>query len=323
VGEQPAAGDAGAGILPLVEVVYGRIVIINTTNAENTVQLKIGPSVASARLGRKATLAVEVERRYVAGQDPQQMPAPLEARAFAPDGGVVWQSPSGELVIDKPSRWTITSEGAADVAEDTAPPEWIDHEPIVQLSEQRYGAPVVETTLVSNRPADIQLLELFQGSARKEVKSLVARSSIHVGLFEPFIDALRDSEQKANWKTHIEALRSAMAISPEYAAGVRKALEDQRGKQAAADLYAMLCGFSAEQVGRTPEQMKSGALAQLIDWLEEDSLDYRVLAVHNLWELTGKRLMPNPAAGVTERTQNVRRWRARLEAGELTPTAQP
>ena len=57
------------------------------------------------------------------------------------------------------------------------------------------------------------------------------------------------------------------------------------------------------------------ALAKLIDWLEEDSLDYRVLAVHDLLEITGKRLMPNPAANPTVRKQSVRRWRDRLADG--------
>jgi hypothetical protein len=81
----------------------------------------------------------------------------------------------------------------------------------------------------------------------------------------------------------------------------------------------MLCGYSAEQIGRTPQQVRSGAIADLIDRLESDSLDYRVLAVHNLAEITGKRLMNNPAAGLTERARDVRRWRLRLEADELAP----
>jgi hypothetical protein len=247
----------------------------------------------------------------------------VQVRLFAPDGGVVWHDAAGDKTIDKPSRWILTDAGAADIADDPSPPEWIDHEPIVQLSEQRYGAPVIESTLVSNVPVDTQLLELFQGSSRKEVKSLVARSSAHVGLFQPFIDALRDSEQKANWKTHIETLRSAMALSPESANKVWQTLVDQRGRPAAADLYEMLCGYNADQIGRTPDEMKVGALAKLIDRLEEDSLDYRVLAVHELREITGKSLMPNPAASLAERAQNIRRWRSRLEAGELKPVSQP
>jgi hypothetical protein len=238
---------------------------------------------------------------------------------YVPDGGVQWQDAAGTKKIDNASRWTIAEGVASDVMADSSPPDWIDHEPVVQLSEQRYGAPVVESTLVSDQPADIQLLELFQGNGRKEVKSLAAKSSTHVGLFEPFIEALRDSEQKSNWRTHIDALRAAMALSPESAENVWKSLVEQRDRQAAADLYEMLCGYNEEQIGRTEDQLKSGALARLIDWLEEDSLDYRVLAVHDLWEITGKRLMPDPAANLKERTQNIRRWRTRLEEGELQP----
>ena len=65
-----------------------------------------------------------------------------------------------------------------------------------------------------------------------------------------------------------------MALSPESAATVKQALDEQRGRPAADDLYEMLCGYNAEQIGRTPDRSKAGALARLIDWLEEDSLDY-------------------------------------------------
>ena len=316
---QPTASE----IIPSIELVYGRVVLINPTNGDQQVRLTLGPNSGVAKLARNATLAVELERKHVPGQDPRQTPAPVETRLFAPDGGIVWHDAAGDKTIDKAARWTLTEAGAVDVADDPSPPEWIDHEPIVQLSEQRYGAPVIESTLVSNVPAETQLLELFQGSGRKEVKSLVARSSIHVGLFQPFIDALRDSEQKANWKTHIDTLRTAMALGPDSAGKVWQALVDQRGKPAAADLYEMLCGYNADQVGRTPEQTKTGSIVKLINWLEDDSLDYRVLAVQDLWEITGKRLMPNPAGSLAERTQNVRRWRSRLEAGELKPVSEP
>ena len=308
---------------PAIEVVYGRIVLINTSMEENRVRLKTGPMVGDAQLARNATLAVEVERQHVAGNDPRQTPSPVVVRLFAPDGGVTWSDESGELVADAPSRWTIEAGQTSAVIPEASLPEWIDQEPGGQSSEQRFGAPVVESTLVSNRPADIQLLELFQGSTpRREVKSLVTRASIHVGLFEPFVEALRDSEQRANWKSHVEALRSAMALSPESAKKVWQALVAQRGERAAAELYEMLCGYNADEIGRTPDQRKTGALARLIDWLEEDSLDYRVLAVHDLAEITGKRLMSNPAAAPAERALSVRRWRTRLESDELRPVGQ-
>jgi hypothetical protein len=203
---------------------------------------------------------------------------------------------------------------------DSEPPSWIDEEPIGQLVERRFGAPVVDSTITSDKPADNQLLELYHDPRnRPEVKSVVARSSIHVGLFQPFVEALRDSEQKSNWKPHIDTLRAAMALSPESAASVKRALEEERGKPAADDLYEMLCGYGPEQIGRTADEMKGGAVARLIDWLEEDTLDYRVLAVNNLHEITGKRLMRDPSASRNERARSVKVWRDRLEDGDLIP----
>lgn len=314
-----ALSAAAVPQIPTIELVYGRIVLINAANSETRVRLKLDSATGEAQLGRNAALAVEVERKHVPGQDPRQQSAPIESRLFAPDGGVVWKDAAGSKTIDKASRWTVGTAGATAPVADPSPPEWIYREPIGQLSEQRYGAPKIEGTMVSNIPAETQLLEIFQSSKQKEVKSLVARSSMHVGLFVPFVDALRDSEQKANWKSHIDTLRAAMSLSPESATKVWQTLVDQRGRPAATDLYEMLCGYNADQVGHTPEQMKEGALLKLIDWLESDSLDYRVLAVHDLGEITGKRLMSNPAAPPAERTQSIRKWRARLDEGDLKP----
>lgn len=320
-GDSAAAPPAANGIVPTIELVYGRMVFINPTNAEQSVYLKLGPANGSAKLIRNARLGVEVMRKFVPGLDPRQSPAPVETWLYAPDGGIVWHDAAGEKTIDKGARWTLTDAGAGEINPDTAPPEWIDSEPVLQQSEQRYGAPVIESTLVTSAPAEAQLLEIFGRKDRKEVKSLATRSSIYVGLFQPFIDALRDTDQKASWKNHIDTLRAAMALSPDSAKKVYQAFVDQRGKPAAADLFEMLCSYNAEQVGTTPDTMKTGALLKLIDWLEDDNLDYRVLAVHDLQDLTGKRLMPNPAAPLAERNQNVRRWRTRLEAGDLKPAS--
>ena len=299
-----------------IDIEYGRIVLINTSTDERSVQLVLGPTSAEARLAHNATLAVEVERKYVPGNDPRKSPAPLVARMYVPDGGVVWQDAGGSTTIDKASEWTIADGVPTAMVASAAPPSWLDQEVGAQSSEQRFAAPVIDTGLVANRPIDVQLLELFQGNGRREVKSLVARSGMHVGLFVPFIEALRDSAQRPNWDAQIQSLRAAMAQSPESAERIRRTLVEQRGEAAAADLYEMLCGYNADQVGRTPEQVKAGAIARLIDWLDQDSLDYRVLAKYDLWEITGKQLMPNPAGSTSERKLNVRKWRSRLEAGD-------
>src|SRR4029078_13144281 len=117
----PAAASPGSEIADL-RVVYGRIVLINPTNNDNRVRLKLGPYVGEAQLARKATLGIEIEGKHVPGQDPQQAPAPIECRLFAPDGGVVWKDAAGEKTIEKPSRWTATARRAPDPGAHTHAP---------------------------------------------------------------------------------------------------------------------------------------------------------------------------------------------------------
>ena len=176
---------------------------------------------------------------------------------------------------------------------------------------------------MSNVPADTQLLEIFQTNGRKEVKSLVARSSIHVGLFVPFIRCARDSEQKANWKMHIDALRAAMARARSRLQGETRARGSAR-KPAAKDLYEMLCGYSADQVGKTPEQLKAGmVVAQLIDWLEQDSLDYRVLAARTYGRSRASDTCPTPRRRWRSGRETSNTVRAQFEKGELKPVTPP
>ncbi len=95
-------------------------------------------------------------------------------------------------------------------------------------------------------------------------------------------------------------------------------LVKQRGETAAADLYEMLCGYSPDQVGGTADEWRIGSLARLVDWMGDDNLDYRVLAVYNLQEITGKRPI-DPSDRLKERQQAVKRFKTRLESGDLRP----
>ena len=312
------SGAAPPHQLPIVDVAYGKVVIVNTANQEHELQLALGETAAKVRLVPGATLAVEVVRSYVPGSDPRQSPSPLVAHLYAPDGNVGWEDEQGSRTIQAPGQWGLAEGVFSVVSTPEGFPEWIDSDPVDQRSEQLWGVPVVEQSLDATRPVENQLLELYQGSRRREVKSLAARSSVYVGLFVPFIEALRDSDQSAMWKTHIETLRAAMALGPESAERIYQTLIEQRGDAAAGDLYEMLCGYNADQVGRTPEQVAAGPIPRLIDWLEEDSLDYRVLAVQDLWEVCRKRFLTNPAGSPAERIRGVRVWRERLKSGELS-----
>ena len=303
---------------PVIDVNYGKMVVVNTANDEVGFQLAVSDEATEVRLGRLATLAVDVTPQYEPGRDPRSSPSPVITQLIARDGTAVWKDEAGDVNLAAPGVWKIEHGVPASVSTDAAFPEWIDGEPVEQLSEKKYGAPAVEAAIDSQRPVEEQLLELYQSSRRREVKSLVARGSVYAGLFVPFVDALHDSDQKASWKTHIDTLRSAMALGPESAERIHQTLVDQRGKAAADDLYEMLCGYNTEQIG-TPENFRSGLANRLVDWMENDYLDYRVLAVQDMAEITGMRLMPNPSGTPTERARGIRLWRQRIKDGEVAP----
>ena len=299
---------------------YGKAVIVNTTNDEIALKLTIGSESFDVRLGRNATLALDVVPKYQPGQDPRKSPSPIIAQLYVRDGTVGWNDGSGDKEITAPAEWKIDGGVASPLAADVTFPDWIDQEPVEQRSEKLFGAPAVEAALDPTRPVDDQLLELYQSSRRREVKSLVARSSVYAGLFVPFVEALRDSDQKSAWKTHVDTLREAMSLGPDSAQKIYQTLVDQRGRQAADDLYQMLCGYGPEQIGK-PDEFRNSLGTKLVDWMENDSLDYRVLAVQDMGEITGMRLMPNPAGSPTERARGIRLWRQRLKDGEVTPVA--
>jgi hypothetical protein len=229
----------------------------------------------------------------------------------------VWENASGSESISAPSHWNIADGVASAASADVEFPKWIGQEPVEPPSEKKYGAPQVRLKLTTARPVEEQLFELYQGSRQREFKSLVARSGVNVGMFVPFVEALRDSDQKSTWESQIKSLRSAMALSPESANKVWEALVEQRGEPAAHDLYEMLCGYSPEQIGGTPEEIQAGPVARLINWMENDNLDYRVLAVQVMWEITGERHLRYATASQIERARGVRVWRQRLKAGDI------
>ena len=201
-------------------------------------------------------------------------------------------------------------------------PEWIDREPLTD-SEQR-ARNTLANELATEEPVGLRLLELndLDGlGRRKEVRTLAAEASIYVGTFEPSVRALNDSEQSRTWGLHIETLRQAMARSPLVAEQVREAFISMRGEAAAKDLMEMLSGYSKQDVGDSRESRQGGALAKLIEWLEHDSLDYRVLAIENLNEITGTSYLGGYLpAGTSQRRQiAVKKIWARLESGDLLP----
>ncbi|MCG8583858.1 MAG: hypothetical protein MI757_04010, partial [Pirellulales bacterium] len=144
---------------------------------------------------------------------------------------------------------------------------------------------------------------------RFEVRSLAVRSLGHLNFFEPLVASFDDAEQKANWQPNFQSLRESLSRGTVAAARMREAFERQRGDDAAG-LYRMIWGFS-------PEQLESGSDEKLVVDLMHDDLDYRVLAFTNLVDITGLTLLYRADATALRRNAWVRRWKEKLDAGEI------
>jgi hypothetical protein len=188
-------------------------------------------------------------------------------------------------------------------------PKWVIAETSSPLDMR--AATDLNKALDGKRPVTQALLEM--SSHRKaENKSMAARALALIDEFGPFDNLFNDPDEKAVWPIQIESLKAALARGPAVAGKVRAALQGERGKDGD-ELYRMIWGFSKEDVA-------AGAAAKLIDYLDHDSMDMRVLAFYNLRQIVGPggpESYYRPEQPAQVRQQSIRRWRERLKEGLL------
>lgn len=303
-------------------VIYGKV-LLNAGLEGSHVGLHVGDEARSVRLAGSTSLAVEVQPVFVPGSDNEQQSSPVEVIWYLTSGSVEWPGPAGEQqAIEAPAMWKTVG-GIDDLPQliDQLP-EWIDREPMTEL--QRRARDTMADELTPGEPVGLRLLELNdqrEKGRRSEVRTLAAKSSMYVGEFEPFVKALSDKGQRRDWESQVKALRQALALSPQVAVRVREAFVNIRGAQAASDLMEMVAGYDEEAIGDSREALQEGALIKLIRWLENDSLDYRVLAIYNLNDITGTTSLKGfrPDASSQRRKIAVAKIRESLESNELLP----
>lgn len=303
-----------------VELLYGRIVLTNTSEAELAVPLVVGELRGTAQLAAGSVLAIEAARPFYDGNDPAKTLAPISGIFYATQGGLTWNgdNPAGEFAIDQPALWRIQGaliDNALPYSEQDAP-AWIKGRELVIW--ETVASKYVEEELNTNQMIWPQLLEL-SNSKRKEASALAAISSAHVGSFDPNIKALGDPDHKRAWEEEIRTLRFVMSQSAELANKVRESIRERLGSELEEDLYKLLCSYSHEELtgGAGEAPLPNGPVAQWIDWLASPHLEYRVLANENLTALTTMPRYFNPGGLKSGRDQAVARIKNRLRDGKI------
>jgi len=311
--------DLGAEAELALSIVYGRILLNAGLNGSH-VSLELNDQRRQVLLGDSASLAVEVQRLFVPGGDYEQQEAPIDILWYLTSGTV--EMPDSGETVQAPAMWATVDgvDGAPRLMDKL--PDWIDREPVTAL--ERRARDILTEALRPGEPVGIRLLELIDPQDRgrqREMRTLAAEAGVYVGEFEPFVKALNDPDQKSAWESHINKLRQALTLSPEVASRVREDFVNLRGEQAADDLMQMVRGYGQQAIGTSREEVKEGVLVKLIRWLDDDNLDYRVLAIYNLNEITPTRNLASyrPGLNSTQRQRAIRVYWDRLESNELLP----
>ena len=203
--------------------------------------------------------------------------------------------------IKAPSRLVLSADPLQTAMGEHDLPKWLGADTTGPLDAR--AAQMLNQSLDGKQPVS-QVLREMADHRRAENRSLAARSLALIDEFEPFIDLLNDPDERAVWPIQIESLQAALARGPSTAAKVRTAFEKQRGKDAA-ELYRMLWGY-------TKDDLVSGEAARLVDDLDRDNLDFRVLSLYNLRLITNVTFNYRPEARprANRLCRRVRRWRA-------------
>ena len=296
--------------VPIINVEYGRLLMMTVGKAGNSIQLNFGTQEAVLTfVDAEATVALESQRVLTPGANPIEQPADQAVDLYATSGSIrVELDGQPPLDVQAPTRRALIGKGIAPPGE---VPSWVNSEAVSDSNLRAAGN--VEGLLQPDQLVGLVLKELST-DRRSEVRSLAIRSAAYLDDFEPCIDALNEKYEKNFWPIYIETLRAAIARSPDTAQRVRNTF-DRQGL-VGEELFRMLWGYSAND-------LQNGDAAKLVEGLNHDSLDYRVLAIWNLRDITG---LPNhryyPQDLARQRAQPVNRWKELLRQGKIVPRAE-
>jgi hypothetical protein len=235
---------------------------------------------------------------------------------YVPSGQIEWKQSENPDVkkISGPGRVTLGTPYPTAAADEAELPSWITAEKLSGLDELGTGDLNRALDETNKRPVALTIRELAE-HRRQELRYLAARSLALLGEFDPFVPAFNDADQASVWPRQIESLQAAIARSPKLAAMVRESFERQRGEDGF-PLYRMLWGYSKADI-------QAGAAAELVESMDHNSLDYRVLSFYALRSVPGvpgsfAGYRPESAADIRQRA--VQRWRKMIATGPLSPT---
>ena len=296
--------------VPEFKVHYGRLVVRASVPNTN-VRLRVADQrLIELALGDiNSAVGVEVYPKIAPGSDPEEPPTAFVVNLFALDGSVSWQSDALSGVIESGQNFSFSRNPPSPDESPPSRPLWLTKTEITDLD--RRAIPTIEQTIRPERTVRLSLIELTETNPRFEIKQLAMRCCAHIGYFDPLINAVNDKDQARRWDNYADELNAAVTRSPQTARRVLETLQRLRGEEEGFELYRLLWGYSDNGL------QNNGEADQLVNFLDHEDLDFRVLSHWNLKKITGLGSTYRPEHTGTKRKKSASRWQKRLEDGEI------
>jgi hypothetical protein len=295
---------------------YGRALFATAGVPGARLRLTLGDRTCVVTfLDAASEIAVETRNFLPLGANPEVDPTQRVIRVFSVIGRIEWQDdPQASPVPVADGQVRVLVDTSAETISAGELPSWILGDDLREID--RSASAVLANFLVADRPISLSLRERTQ-DRRTEIRALAAVSLSQLDSHTALVAELDDQRQRAHWSSSFEALRNAIARSPESAAAVREEFERIFPK-VADQAYRLLFGFSQQQ-------LVEGADESLVGLLDHPSLCVRVLAFENLRRITGMTLLYRPEVSEELRRSRVRGWRDRMDNRtilyDIPPTA--
>jgi len=308
-------GPNGGGV-PGIHVIDGQVVLLTAGRPGTQLQLQVADKVYLVTfVDPDSTLAVEVRRIIPEGGDPIRDPARTTAEVIVSSGVVDIGPVSGGkhealTVPDRKMLVGVASQEQAASNVNATLPAWIVG--TTPNQNDKRATTETERLLTIGEPVSEALQELTH-ERRVEFRNLAVLALTTMGEFSAFLPSLNDPMQKANWNAQIDAARRAIARNHQTAKALKATFESERDARQAADLYKLLCGVSRQE-------LLAGSDRWLVTELDNDEMDFRVLAFWNLRQFSVGTLDYHPEHNTAKkRAVGVRAWKLRSDARQIVP----
>lgn len=294
---------------PGIRLLRGRLTMFASGNTSAKLVLDINAQRRATFALTAAEFAVQHAFHRPRGMDPAGGPLPWSLAMYCKSGEVVLSDDKGPSPpLKGPSSWLITGTSPLEPLTMPSLPLWISADDRELIEKQ--ASDFVEAALREGKALNVALEEIVD-DRRIENQQLALRCLAQLGDFNDFTPLLRDPVQRwSNLEKYLEMLSEAIDYGPYHAGRLREAFAKQAGQIKGDDLYRMMWGYN-------DEQLKGGVAKALVETLEHDDLDYRVLAFWNLTRITGQTLTYLPQDTPLKRRAAVAKWVQKLESGQI------